>query len=356
MLKVEKLSAAAGNFRIQDISLTLTEGECHAVIGPSGSGKSTVLQALLGVLPAQSGSILLGGKDITRLPIEQRAFGYVPQSLGLFPHLTVRENLAYSPRAKGIPSSVSQPLIDQLVDATSIGRLLDRKPETLSGGERQRVGIVRALASQPKVVLLDEPFTALNESLRRELWWVMRDLQQQRGLTVLLVTHDLSEAYFLAQTMSVLLNGRIIQQGDKATVFGRPVAGDVARFLGIETLLPGRVVEENDGLAIVCIGTSQIVALAIPEKTKEVFVSIRAEDVTLQHHDTAFTSARNRLTGRVVAIHEGSPLMQIVLDAGFPLTALITRPSFQELELKVGSTVLAMIKAPSIHLIPRDAA
>ncbi len=355
MLEIQKLTSAAGAFRIQDISFTLTEGECHAVIGPSGSGKSTLLQALLGVLPAQSGSILLGEKDITRLPIEQRGFGYVPQSLGLFPHLTVRENLVYSPRARRISLETAQPLIDQLVEATGISRLLDRKPETLSGGERQRVGIVRALASQPKVVLLDEPFTALNESLRRELWWLMRDLQQQRGLTVLLVTHDLSEAYFLAQTMSVLLDGRIIQQGDKATVFGRPVAGDVARFLGIETLLPGRVVNENDGLATVEIGTTKIVALAIPDRTKAVFVSIRGEDVTLQNPDTTLTSARNRLTARVVAIHEGSPLMQIALDAGFPLTALITRPSFQELELNVGSTVLALIKAPSIHLIARDA-
>jgi len=353
MLEIKNLNVVTGNFHLRDINLAVAEGECHAVIGPSGSGKSTLLHAVLGVLPAQNGRIQLGGKDITRLPIEQRGLGYVPQGLGLFSHLTVRENLAYSARARHMAASDFQPLINQLVEATGIGSLLDRKPETLSGGERQRVGIVRALASQPKVVLLDEPFTALNESLRRELWWLMRALQQERGLTVMLVTHDLSEAYFLSQTISVLLEGRIIQQGDKATVYGRPVAGDVARFLGIETLLPGRVVDVNDGLATVEVGTTRIVALAISAESKEVFVSIRGEDVTLQNHDTTATSARNRLVARIVAIHAGSPLMQVELDAGFPLTALITRPSFHELELQVGSTVIALVKAPSINLIPR---
>lgn len=356
MLEINNLNVVTGHFHLRDVNLAVAEGECHAVIGPSGSGKSTLLHALLGVLPAQSGRIQLGGADITRLPIEHRGLGYVPQGLGLFSHLTVQENLAYSARARNIPPSEFQPLLNQLVEAIGIGSLLDRRPETLSGGERQRVGIVRALASQPRMVLLDEPFTALNESLRRELWWLMRELQLKRGLTVLLVTHDLSEAYFLSQTISVLLDGRIIQQGDKATVYGRPAAGDVARFLGIETLLPGRVVEVNEGLATVEVGNTRIVALAIPSESREVFVSIRGEDVTLQNHDTTASSARNRLTARIVAIHAGSPLMQIELDAGFPLTALITRPAFQELELQVGSTLIALVKAPSIHLIPRDMA
>jgi ABC-type Fe3+/spermidine/putrescine transport system ATPase subunit len=250
MLEVESLSLAAGSFRLRDIDLKIAEGECHAVLGPSGSGKSTLLNALLGVLPPQKGHIRLNGVDVTDEPIERRGLGYLPQQIGLFPHLSVRENLAYSARARGLPPEKFKPLMDKLIEATGIGALLDRFPATLSGGERQRVSLVRALTSQPRLVLLDEPFTSLNQSLRRELWWLVRELQQQRRLTVLLVTHDLTEAYFLADRISVLMAGRIQQTGDKITVYRNPATRDVARFLGINNLWDG-IVSGHDGGEII---------------------------------------------------------------------------------------------------------
>lgn len=352
MLEIESLTVAAGLFRLRDVHLTVSEGECHAVIGPSGSGKSTLLQAVLGVRPVLSGSIRLDGKDLTRLPIERRGLGYVPQNLGLFPHLTVRDNLAYSARARGIPHSQVQPVLDPLVELTGLKPLLDRLPGTLSGGERQRVGLVRALASQPRLVLLDEPFTALNESLRRELWWLLRRLQRQWQLTVLLVTHDLAEAYFLADHVTVLLGGRVIQQGGKDEVYGRPAAPEVAQFLGVETLQPGRVLDAQDGLATVQVGRTRLTALAPAELTGEVLVSIRAEEVILQREQGASTSVRNVLPARVISLRPGTPLWCVDLDAGFPLRALVTRPACEELGLRPGVTVTALVKAPAVHLIP----
>jgi molybdopterin-binding protein len=353
MLELKSVTVSAGNFRLQDIDLTLAEGECHAVLGPSGSGKTTLLNTVLGVLSPERGRIRLDGVDITDVSVERRGLGYVPQNLGLFPHLSVRDNLAYSPRARGLSRTQFQPMVDTLVEATGIGALLDRQTTTLSSGERQRVGLVRALASQPRLVLLDEPFTALNESLRRELWWLMRELRQQHGLTVMIVTHDLTEAYFLADNVSVLLEGRVIQQGEKAAVYGRPVSPAVAHFLGVETLQPGRVMIVKEGLATVEVGGAQLLAIAPPGVREHVLVSIRGEDVILQRGAGEISSARNRLPARVVSVQPGSPLMGVELDAGFPLFALVTRPAYEEMNLRPGDPVTAIIKAPSVHLIVR---
>lgn len=356
MLELESVTVAAGTFRLREVSLRVAAGECHAVLGPSGSGKSTLLHAILGVLPCQSGRIRLAGDDLARVPIERRGLGYVPQQLGLFPHLTVRDNLAYSARARGIPRATFQPFLDELTAATGIGGLLDRRPVTLSGGERQRVGLVRALASQPRVVLLDEPFAALNESLRRELWWLLRELQRRWRLTVLLVTHDLAEAYFLADRVTVLLNGRVAQQGDRMDVYGRPAAAEVARFLGVETLQPGRIVGRSEGLAVVEVGSARLTALASADLSDDVLVSIHGEDVMLERQagSVAVASARNRLPARVVSVQPGSPLLCVELDAGFSLFALVTRPACEELALQPGVTVTAVVKAPAVHLLNRS--
>lgn len=351
MLEIESLNVTAGGFRLRDVSLRVSEGECHAVLGPSGSGKSTLLNAILGVLPIDSGVVRLAGKNLAGVPIEERNLGYVPQQLGLFPHLTVKGNLTYSARARGLSLAQYQPIVDKLVAVTEIDALLDRYPATLSGGERQRVGIVRALASQPKIVLLDEAFSSLNESLRRELWWLLRGLQKDWQLTVLLVTHDLSEAFFLSDRVTILLEGRVVQQGEKTEVYGRPSAPDVARFMGVETLQSGRVLEVKDGLATVEVGSVRLIALASDDISEEVLVSIRGEEVLLQGVGGAISSARNALPARVVSVQAGSPLICVELDAGFPLIACITRPAFEEMGLKIGSEVIAHIKAPSVHLV-----
>lgn len=357
MLEVESLTAAAGTFRLQEVNLRIPTGECHAVLGPSGSGKSTLLQAILGVVPCVSGRIWLDGSDLTGVPVERRGLGYVPQSLGLFPHLTVEENIMYSARARRVPRAAFQPLLDKLIAATGIGALLSKRPGVLSGGERQRVGLVRALASRPRLVLLDEPFSALEESLRRELWWLVRELRAQGSLTVLLVTHDLAEAFFLADRVTVLLAGRVAQQGEKAEVYGRPVAPEVARFLGVETLQPGRVVEVGEGTVLVEVGGTRLHALAPPSMTieEDVLVSIRGGDVMLERETgpAIVSSARNRLRTHVVRVQPGSPLVCVELDAGFPLLALVTRSACEELALRPGAEVTAVIKAPAIHLLKR---
>jgi ABC-type Fe3+/spermidine/putrescine transport system ATPase subunit len=304
MLELESLSVAAGSFRLKNIDLKVAEGECHAVLGPSGSGKSTLLNAVLGILPPQSGCVRLGGIEITGQPIEQRGLGFLPQQIGLFPHLTVLDNVTYSARARGLPSDQFQPLLDRLVEVTGIGELLARFPHTLSGGERQRVALVRALASKPRLVLLDEPFTSLNESLRRELWWLMRELRSQYGLTILLVTHNLTEAYFLADKISILIEGEIKQRGQKSTVYSRPATSAVARFLGANNLWDGEIAgQENEQLVVDCPSLGITVRFPLPGSPlaplTPVTVGILAENVALRNATHPPRPGEHLLTGQI---------------------------------------------------------
>lgn len=355
MLEIQSLSVSAGSFQLQEVSLEVRAGECHALLGPSGSGKSTLLRAILGVLPPDGGEIRLEGKDIVGLPIEHRGLGYVPQQLGLFPHLTVRGNLEYGARARGVPASTYRPLLDKLVLVAGIEPHLDRLPETLSGGERQRVGLVRALVSQPRVVLLDEPFTALDEVLRRDLWRLMNELQRQWSLTVLLVTHDLDEAFFLADRISVLLSGRPAQQGTKEEVYSRPATAEVARFLGVENLLPGQILKRNESLAVIRVHGFDLEARDVAGLDGDVLVCIRGEDVALENGQCseAIASAPNRIPARIVSMQPGSFMVSVELDAGFPLSALVPRPRFEELALAEGQEVTAVLLASRVHLVER---
>lgn len=324
MLEIESLTVAAGTFRLSDVHLTVAQGACHAVLGPSGSGKSILLHSILGVRTPERGRIRLEGADLIRLPIERRGLGYVPQQLGLFPHLSVRENLAYSARARGIAPKQFQPLVEKLVAATDIGALLERRPNTLSGGERQRVGLVRALASQPRLILLDEPFTALNETLRREMWWLVKDLQRERGLAALLITHDLTEAHFLAENITILIDGRQEQSGDKQTIYRSPANLAVARFLGIKNLFPATVGNASSHtIEVDCHGLRH--RFQLPGRAAagtKGHLGIRAEDVTLLDPEHPAPMDACLLTGTIqridmgasVAMHFRSPDVESAIE------------------------------------------
>lgn len=308
MLEVTGLSAEAGDFRLERIDLRVGTGECHAVLGPSGSGKSTLLNVVLGVVSATAGQVRLASEDITHVPIEQRRLGYVPQRLGLFPHLSVQDNLLYSARARRVPPAEYRPLLDRLVEITGIGALLTRSIGTLSGGERQRVALVRALAANPRLVLLDEPFTALNESLRREMWWLVLELQRERGLSVLLITHDLAEAYFLARDITVLINGRQEQSGPKETVYRRPASLAAARFLGIKNLFPATVTQlANSEIDVDCPSLGQ--SFRLPGNSpvgSAIWLGLRPEEVVLRdaYHPTRL--GERIITGTARLIDLGS--------------------------------------------------
>ena len=239
MLEIKNLSATAGKFLLNDINLVVPSSGCHAIVGATGSGKTLLLETIIGFRRASSGSIILSGKDITRLPVEARGISYVPQDLALFPHLSVYENILFGAKVRGINDNGHGEFVKRLVESVGIGNLLHRSVDNLSGGGRQRVALVRAVATGNRLLLLDEPFSALHEGLRRELLFVVKELQKTHGLTVLIVTHDTEEAFFLSDSMTVLLGGTIRQSGGAREVYERPLSRDVAHYFGIRNIFSG---------------------------------------------------------------------------------------------------------------------
>ncbi len=236
MMVLDGLEAKVGDFRLGPIDLQLPAGASHALLGPSGAGKSTLLKLLLGLEAPSAGEIRFKGKEISQAPVEVRGFGYLPQHLALFPHLDVAANLRYGLKARGLHGDPYEQHLQRLIEATGIAPLLKRKPETLSGGERQRVALVRALAPKPELLLLDEPFSALDPALRRELWDLTRSLQRLEGTTMLLITHDMEEAFALADRIHLIIDGKICQEGTPAELWEHPADRESARYLGFRNI------------------------------------------------------------------------------------------------------------------------
>ncbi|MCX8032602.1 MAG: ABC transporter ATP-binding protein [Thermoleophilia bacterium] len=292
MLELIDVCAQAGSFKLRNVSFEVAQGESHVLLGPSGAGKSTLLEAIIGLRPLTSGKVLFEGRDLARIPPEKRDMGYLPQHLDLFPHLTVRDNILYGPRSRRVKADEYEPAVQALIEATGIGALLDRRPGTLSGGERQRVALVRALAARPRLLLLDEPFAALNESLRHELWHLLKNLQKEYGFAVLMITHDLTEGFFIGDRVSVLIDGEIKQTGDRETVWRSPATLSVAEYLGIRNLFPGKVINStHEAVVVNCpalggeILANKRPGIAEPVPGQVVHLGIRAEFVALRNED-----------------------------------------------------------------------
>jgi molybdate transport system ATP-binding protein len=275
------------------------------------------------------------------------------QAYSLFPNMTARDNVAYGLRLRGVDGATRKKKAEEMLDLVGLGQQASRYPHQMSGGQQQRVALARALAAQPRLLLLDEPLSALDATLRHELRGELRRWLVQAAIPVLLVTHDRDEALTLGDDMVVMSDGLMRQSGPVLEVLNRPADAVVARLVGVETVQPARVAAAADGLLTLEVGSARLVAVAPPEvgERREVRICIRAEDVILQREDGLGTSVRNRLSGQVVAVHAGTPLVRVDLDVGFPLSALLTRPACEELELEPGRRVVALIKAPAVHVV-----
>ena len=328
------------------------------LFGPSGAGKTTVLRCLAGLEQPDRGRIA-AGEDVwfdseagTSLAPQGRNVGYLPQGFALFPHLDVGANIAY-----GIATGTDhdrRARVAELVALLHLGGLEHRRPDQLSGGQQQRVALGRALARRPRLLLLDEPLSALDAPLRETLRGELRQLLIAGGVPAIVVTHDRSEALVLGDRVAVMADGVIRQLGPTLDVFDRPGDEAVARIVGIETVFPAAVIEATEGLVRLRVGEAELVALGDWPVGAAVLVSIRAEDVIVMSEAPdapGGVSARNRLRGQVTAIEPAGPLTRIRIDCGFPLVAAVTRPALEELALRPGLPVSIILKAPAVHVI-----
>ena len=367
MIEARALGARAGAFVLRDVTFTVPAGAYGVVIGPAGSGKTTLLETIAGIVRQTAGSLRLGGardaaRDARTLPPEARGVGFVYQHAYLFPHLGVRENIAYG-------------AADAATAAEAAGRrgaaaLYDRPVAALSGGERQLVALARALATRPPVLLLDEPFSALDPRRRTHVRREVRALHREWGTTVLQVTHDFAEAGLLGDVAILLDAGRVLQSGPPAEVFRRPASPYVAEFLGAENVFAGVVRAAGDAeadgeagekvpgalgwrsLEFVSEGGLRLRTVGdAPEGAG--YAVIRAEEVVLAPpgEEEAQGSARNRFHGTVQEVATLGALTRVTLDiGGVPLVAALTTRSARDLALAPGREVVAAFKAMAVHL------
>jgi molybdate transport system ATP-binding protein len=334
----------------------------HVLIlfGPSGSGKTTVLRCLAGLDQPDRGLIRFGdvcwfdsvkGESIQS---QQREIGFMFQDYALFPRHTVAENIAYG--LKGMNAAGQTQRVAEVMQLFRLEGLEDVRPAHLSGGQQQRVALARAVARRPRLLLLDEPLSALDAPIRSKLRVELRGLLRRLDIPSIVVTHDWDEALTLGDQMAVINAGRVLQLGTPQEVFSRPIDADVARIVGVETIVQGKVVRQADGLATVDVGQVTMHALSDngsgEERATDVFVCIRAEDVILEPFDAGLTSARNRLTGTILSVTSVGALVRVEIESGFVLTAMVTRSAAEDLCLSPGLRVSAAVKAGAVHLVP----
>lgn len=359
---IARVSKDLGGARIEaNLHVETAASPVTVLFGPSGAGKTTLLRCIAGLETPDEGTIRFGSEtwfdsaSRVSVPPQRRRIGFLFQDYALFPHLTARQNVAYgsSSGGSGPARAGADGRVDGLIRMMELEEAAGRKPRALSGGERQRTALARALAANPGLLLLDEPLSAIDLPGRERLQQELRKRLALARVPALVVTHDRLEALALGDWMAVVSDGRVLQTGPVEEVFSRPADLEVARIVGIETVVAGRVVSSDGGLASVEIGNALLRALDPGLASPEVLVCIRAEDVMLERGPSAASSARNHLAGRVAGIRPEGPLVRVTLDCGFPLAALVTRQSRSELGLEEGAAVTAVVKAPSVHLVPR---
>ncbi|MGC1326572.1 MAG: ABC transporter ATP-binding protein [Xanthobacteraceae bacterium] len=361
-IAVEALSLTLGAFHLDKIDFALARGEILVLLGPNGAGKSVTLETIAGFHRLEHGRVRIGGRDVTLLPPEQRKIGFVVQNFGLFPHLDVEANVAIARRRDrgggGSPAPPLQGDTAALLKYFGVTHLARRRPADLSPGEKQRVALARAVAGAPDLFLFDEPFSALDAQTRTELRDELKSFLRALAIPAIFVTHDYAEARMLADTIMVLRGGAVLQRGPAAEVFQRPASSAVARLVGVENILDGRIAEIGEAIAAVAVGDRLFRAPAPAHSTgagTAVRLGIRAEDVTIAAPADARAPApdpeRNRLDGKITGLHALGPLVTIEIDAGFPLKAYLLGPQARAMKLGVGDSVTAEIATDAIHLM-----
>ncbi len=325
------------------------------LFGPSGCGKTTILRCLAGLERPDRGSIAFrdqvwfdSANGLNCSP-QLRGVGYLFQEHALFPHLTVAQNIAFGLR--GRPPNQLQRQVAEMIAAFELQSLENRLPRQISGGQQQRTALARVLIRQPRLLLLDEPLSALDSLLREQLRIELRRRLAEFKIPAVIVTHDRTEAIALADQVVVMDRGEVLQTGPVAEVFSKPINLRVAQLVGVDNVTRVKVLAIEDGLPRIQIGTQSLLAVGTAQPGTFASACIRAEDVVLQRAAGASSSVRNQLPGQVLSMTNEGPLVRVEVDCGFALQILVTKAAVNDLELTVGTRVFVLLKASAIHLV-----
>ncbi|HHW43068.1 MAG TPA: ABC transporter ATP-binding protein [Desulfotomaculum sp.] len=351
MLKLVGVNKRLGEFHLRDIDLAVLPGEYFVILGPTGSGKTVLLETIAGMHPPDAGRIFFAGKEITRLPPEERRIGFVYQDYALFPHLDVRQNILFGLQSRKIPAAAREGKLGEVVQLLGIGHLLARNPSTLSGGEQQRVALARALVTEPQIFLLDEPLSALDPRTREGFQRELQRIHRATGTLTVHVTHDFAEAAFLADRIAVMQRGRLVQVGSPEEIFSRPSSLFTARFVGLRNVFAGEVLGAK-GHRLFRAGRLE---LAVETGfTGPAGCVLHPEHLRLSPTPTGGTAC---LPGRVTAVYRRRFYLEVTVDAGEELVLWFPPAGHNHgshRPPRVGEKVWCVIPPAAVHLFPRS--
>lgn len=348
MLLVEKVSLALGDFHINSLSLHIENPEYWVIIGPSGAGKTILLEMIAGIHRPTTGRVFIDGNDVTHYQPKDRHIAMMYQDLMLFPHMTVKENILFSVKIRKTSDEDIERKFAELMTIFDISHLMSRNPDTLSGGEAQRVALARALIQKPRLLLLDEPLSALDSMTRERLRQEIRKIHKHLKIPIIHITHHFEDVYALAEKVAIMQDGMIVQTGKPEEVFAHPCTPYVAEICGTENIFRGVATAERTG-SVLNLGD-----LSIRISTSyqgPVVAVLRSEDIIISVEPFR-SSARHTLPAEIVDLIPAGPFIRIVLEAGIRMIAMVTRTSCEELGLKPGCSVYATFKESAFHVIP----
>jgi spermidine/putrescine transport system ATP-binding protein len=357
MIEIRDVTKRFGRFTAVDrVSLTVRAGEFITLLGPSGCGKTTLLRLLAGFETPDEGQILLDGMEVSHLPPYRRNVNQVFQSYALFPHLTVRENVGFGLRMKNVPSADAGPRIRDALAMVSLDEMADRFPHQLSGGQRQRVALARAIVCRPKVLLLDEPLSALDAKLRHTMQLELKHLHKKLGLTFVFVTHDQEEALTMSDRIAVINRGQIEQLGDASEIYHKPRTAFAADFIGQANLLNVTVTGRNGTTARVRLdnGLELTVASAgLPAAAKSALLSIRPEKICISKQRM---DAENVFAAHIEEeIFRGATdQLRLVTEQGTKLNALVANESAMQEAFHEGDRVWCGLHLDDVVIVQTD--
>ncbi|MCG8410826.1 MAG: ATP-binding cassette domain-containing protein [Bacteroidales bacterium] len=346
MLKLSDISIKLGEFRLENINLELDKGDYYVLLGKSGVGKTVLLEIIAGLIKPNSGKVFFNNKDITHTKIQNRKIGIVFQDYSVFPHLTVKQNIAYPLKGKKISNTKKEELINQYAQIANISHLLNRGTKNLSGGELQRVALARMLVSNPDCILLDEPLASLDVQLKGGLRNLLRKINRD-GVTILHVTHDYEEAIALSNKVAVIHDGKIIQKGFTKDVFKKPANEFVANFTGIKNFFIADSINDN----IAQINHSLKIKVSNPEKLNKGKIIIRGEEIIISNKQIE-SSATNNFKGEIKQIIPYLTNQEIMVDVGVELSVVISEESLLKFDFSEGDIVWISFKSSAIKILP----
>ncbi len=345
MLKLQNISVQFGAFCLKNINLNIEKGDYYVLLGKSGTGKTVLLEIIAGLTRPAEGKVFLKNEDITKKKIQHRKIGIVFQDFALFPHLTVRENVAYSLKKKKLTRTEKENMVLEYAKLTNVSHILDRSPQNLSGGEQQRVALARMLITKPDCLLLDEPLSSLDVQLRGDLRNLLRQINKS-GVTILHVTHDYEEAIALSNKVAVLHQGKIAQFGNTKDVFEKPANEFVANFTGVKNFYEVAFTSET----VAIIGDTTQIIVSNRRKLKHGKIIIRGEEILIATKKTQ-TSAANHFEGDILQIIPYLSNYEIIVDVGIRLTVVITENSLLKFDFQIGQKVWLSFKSTAVKII-----